>query len=273
MKLMIVIPLLAAIVALRLTRANLFTWIVGVWAAFYVAVKWGFTVPIPSSVIGIYMGVASIALFTYVTSDRGRLKAFLSPLVRLMTEKKYTALLVLIVLLVPTLVAGSVYRSMSAAVEGPFFSRTVHPAPPGEITVHDKKFDMTQLQNPYRGLETSSPEDFKIHLQNGRRVYYQNCFFCHGDNMAANGMYVHALNPIPTNFTDNGTIAMLQESFLFWRISKGGPGLPEEGGPWDTAMPAWEKFLTEEEMWDVILFLYDFTGYRPRARDEMEHEK
>jgi hypothetical protein len=34
-------------------------------------------------------------------------------------------------------------------------------------------------------------------------------------------------------------------------------------------MPAWEKFLTEEEMWDVILFLYDFTGQRPRGREEV----
>jgi hypothetical protein len=33
-------------------------------------------------------------------------------------------------------------------------------------------------------------------------------------------------------------------------------------------MPAWEKFLSEDEMWDVILFLYDFTGQRPRARHE-----
>jgi hypothetical protein len=33
-------------------------------------------------------------------------------------------------------------------------------------------------------------------------------------------------------------------------------------------MPAWEKFLKEEEMWEAILFLYDFTGQRPRAREE-----
>ena len=33
-------------------------------------------------------------------------------------------------------------------------------------------------------------------------------------------------------------------------------------------MPAWEKFLKEEEMWDAILFLYDFTGRRPRATEE-----
>ena len=65
-------------------------------------------------------------------------------------------------------------------------------------------------------------------------------------------MYAHGLNPIPTNFTDAGRASpQLQETFLFWRIAKGGPGLPEEGGPWDSAMPAWEKFLTEEEMWDV----------------------
>ena len=25
-------------------------------------------------------------------------------------------------------------------------------------------------------------------------------------------------------------------------------------------MPAWEKFLKEDELWDVLLFLYDFTG-------------
>ena len=30
-------------------------------------------------------------------------------------------------------------------------------------------------------------------------------------------------------------------------------------------MPAWEKFLKEEEIWEVILFLYDHTGQRPRA--------
>ena len=39
-------------------------------------------------------------------------------------------------------------------------------------------------------------------------------------------------------------------------------------------MPSWERFLTDDEMWDVILFLYDFTGTRPRSRDvEAAHKK
>ena len=94
--------------------------------------------------------------------------------------------------------------------------------------------------------------------------------FCHGDNMEGDGIYAHAFDPIPANFQDPTTIAMLQESYLFWRIAKGGPGLPEEGTPWLTAMPAWEDRLTEEEIWDVILFLYDFTGRKPRAREHTE---
>ena len=98
-------------------------------------------------------------------------------------------------------------------------------------------------------IEESDPEAFAARIESGRSVYYENCFYCHGDLMAGDGMFIHGLNPIPTNFQDPGTIPMLREAFLFWRIAKGAPGLPEEGGPWQSAMPAWELFLTEEEMW------------------------
>jgi mono/diheme cytochrome c family protein len=146
----------------------------------------------------------------------------------------------------------------------------VHPAPPNQITVHDKPFDLTNLSNPNRELERSNPALFQQKVANGKHVYYSNCFFCHGDLMRGDGMYAHALNPIPTNFQDPGTIAQLQESYLFWRVSKGGPGLPDEAGPWMSAMPQWDQFLDEEQIWDAILFLYDFTGNRPRAREAVE---
>jgi mono/diheme cytochrome c family protein len=29
-------------------------------------------------------------------------------------------------------------------------------------------------------------------------------------------------------------------------------------------MPAWDDRLTEEQIWQVIMFLYDFTGQQPR---------
>jgi hypothetical protein len=189
-----------------------------------------------------------------------------------MTEKRYTALLVATVIALPALAAANVYVRMNVPLEPPFFPRTIHPGSPSEITVHDKTINLDAGENPFLHLQTSNPEEFRKRLENGRRTYYRNCVFCHGDTMAGNGMFVHGLDPIPTNFTDQGALAMLRDTFVFWRISKGGPGLPEEGGPWDTAMPAWEKFMKEEEIWEVILFLYDFTGQKPRAKEETAHQ-
>jgi hypothetical protein len=215
------------------------------------------------------MGIVTLAILAYVSSSEQRRNEVSSPLVRFMTEKRYTVLLAATVIAIPALAAANVYVQMNVPLQPPYFARTVHPASPAEITVHDRKILLDAGDNPFRQLETSNPDEFRKHVENGRRVYYRNCVFCHGDNMAADGMFVHGLDPLPTSFRDAGTIAMLRETFLFWRIAKGGAGLPDEAGPWDSAMPVWEKFLTDEEMWDVVLFLYDFTGQRPRAREEV----
>jgi mono/diheme cytochrome c family protein len=268
MNILVVLAVLVVLGALRFLRANLLLWALAWWVGIYVVIRFGFRAPIPSSVVSLYMGIVTIAILAYMSSSQARRDEVSGPLVRFMTDKRYTVLLAATVVAIPVLAAANVYVQMNAPLQPPFFARTVHPASPSEITVHDKKIDLDAGENPFRALETSNPAEFRKHVENGRQVYYRNCVFCHGDNLSGNGMFVHGLDPIPTNFADAGTIAMLRETFLFWRISKGGPGLPEEGGPWDTAMPAWEKFLKEDEIWDAILFLYDFTGRRPRAREE-----
>jgi Cytochrome C oxidase, cbb3-type, subunit III len=266
MKLLVVLAVVAVFGLLRFRRANLLTWACAWWLGIYVLLRFGFTAPIPASVITIYMGITSVAILAYMSSSQQRRDEVSGPLVRFMTEKRYTALLVATVVAIPALAAANVYVQMSAPLEPPLFSRTIHPASPTEITVHDKRIDLDKGEDPFWALEKSNPEEFRKHVENGRQVYYRNCVFCHGDNLAGTGMFIHGLDPIPTNLPE--TIPLLRDTFLFWRISKGGPGLPEEGGPWDTAMPAWEKFLKEDEIWDVILFLYDHTGTRPRAREE-----
>jgi hypothetical protein len=272
MNLLIVLAVAIVFGVLRFMRANLLTWALAWWVGIYVLLRFGFTAPIPASVIFIYMGIISLAILAYMSSSEERRDEVSRPLIRFMTEKRYTALLAATVIAIPALAAANVYVQMSVPLQPPLFSRTVHPASPSEITVHNKKIELDAGENPFRQLETSNPAEFRKHVENGRQVYYRNCVFCHGDNLSGNGMFVHALDPIPTNFADAGTIAMLRETFLFWRISKGGPGLPDEGGPWDTAMPAWEKFLKEDEIWDAILFLYDFTGRKPRAKEETTHQ-
>ncbi len=268
MNLLVVIPILALLIALRVFKAGLLAWAAAWMLAIYATLAYGFTIPIPASVIFMYMGITVLALGAYVVSSRERWASFSRPLLRLMLEKRYQPLLALVVLAVPAIAAARVYQSMTAPIQPPYFSRTVHPAPPSEpITVHEQEFDLNAVSNPFRELEHGDTEAFRVHVENGRRVYYQNCVFCHGDNMLGDGLFAYGLNPIPTNFRDSGTIAMLQEGFLFWRIAKGGPGMPEGGGPWESAMPAWDKFLSVDEMWEVILFLYDYTEQRPRERE------
>jgi mono/diheme cytochrome c family protein len=266
MNILVVLAVAAAFGLLRVRRANLLAWAGAWWVGSYLLLRFGFTAPIPSSVISLYMGIISIAILAFVSSSEDRRKDVARPLVRLMTEKRYTPLLGATVVAIPALAAANVYVQMNVPLQPPLFSRTVHPASPSEITVHDKKIDLDAGENPLLSLESSNPAEFRTHVENGRKVYYRNCVFCHGDNLTGNGMFAHGLDPIPTHLPEN--IAQLRDTFLLWRISKGGPGLPEEGGPWDSAMPAWEKILTEEEMWQAILFLYDFSGQKPRAKEE-----
>jgi hypothetical protein len=267
MKIPVVLAVLAVFGLLRFRRTGLLTWALAWWVGIYVLLRFGFTAPIPASVIFIYMAIATLSILAYVSSSQERREEASGPLVRFMTERRYTPLLALTVLAIPALAAGSIYMRMNAPLEPPFFARTVHPASPTEISVHDRKINLDVEENPLLALEKSSPDEFRKHVENGRKVYYRNCVFCHGDDLSGNGMFVHGLDPIPTNFADKGTIAGLRDTFLLWRVAKGGPGMPEEGGPWDSAMPAWEKILKEEEMWEAILFLYDFTEQKPRARE------
>jgi hypothetical protein len=265
MNILVVLAVLIVFGLLRFSRANLMMWALAWWVGCYILFRFGFAAPIPSSVISIYMGIVSLAILAFVSSSQERRNEVSGPLIRLMTEKRHTPLLAATVIAIPALAAANVYVQMSAPIEAPFFARTVHPASPTEITLHEKKIDLDAGDNPYLQLEQSNPQEYRRHVENGRRVYYENCHFCHGDNLAGTGMFAHGLNPVPTNLPEN--IAQLRDTFLMWRVSKGGPGLPEEAAPWDTAMPAWEKILKEEEMWDAILFLYDFTGLKPRARE------
>lgn len=261
----VVVPIMAAMLVLWWRRVGMLTWVAAWWLALYIWLQYGFATPIPQSVIQLYMAVATGALILYVTSDEKRFRAVRDPVVNFLTDRKYSTVVLFLLVLIPSFVAAGVYFRMTAPVQPPLSPRTVHPANPDQITVADQSYPLNVLNNPYRALEASDPDAFRQRVERGRETYYKNCFYCHGDNMTGNGLFAHGLHPIPTNFQDAGTIAQLTESFLFWRISKGAPGLPEEGAPWDSSMPAWEKFLTPDEMWEVILFLYDFTGHRPRA--------
>jgi mono/diheme cytochrome c family protein len=267
---MILLPIIAVMIALRFMRLNILGWLLAWWIAIYLALSYGFDPPFPSSIIGMFMVIITLVLLVYLTANSENLEYAKSAVIALIFEKKYSLHLSILIVAFPVLVALKIYTDSLTQIHPPVVGRTIHPAPPPEIFFKGKKIDLVNAVNPYRELDESDPISFQSHLKNGRRVYYQNCVFCHGANLEGNGIFSPGLDPIPANFADPATIAMLQESYLFWRISKGGQGLPAEAAPWASAMPAWENFLNEEEIWDVILFLYDYTGQRPRMPEGVE---
>jgi len=101
-------------------------------------------------------------------------------------------------------------------------------------------------------------------LFEGRALYAMNCRACHGDSVGGDGPMADGFKLRPINFTDNGTIETIVEGYTFWRVTNGGPGLPTEATPWDSAMPEWKLSLTEEERWKIILAEYDLAQKTPR---------
>ena len=132
--------------------------------------RFGFTAPIPASVVTMYMGIVTLAILAYVSSSEDRRQEAAGTLVRFMTERRFTPLLAATVVAIPALAAGNVYMKMNVPLEPPLFSRTVHPASPSEITVHDKKIDLDAGANPFLALERSNPTEFRQHVENGRKV-------------------------------------------------------------------------------------------------------
>jgi len=266
----VLLAIIAAMIALRFLKPNGLIWAVATWIAFYVFIRYAVQPPVPASVRTMFLFIVALALSVYLSTTEERLREVRRSIVAFLTEKRFTIPLAVVLIGLPVLVAFRVYVGRTSTPQPPVAGRTIHPPPPATVTFKGRTVDLTADDNPYRALETSDPDAFARHVANGRQVYYQNCVYCHGDDMRGDGLYAHGFDPIPADFQDPTTIAMLQETYLFWRIAKGGPGLPVESTPWSSAMPAWESFLSEEEIWDVILFLYDFTDQRPRAKEAHE---
>jgi mono/diheme cytochrome c family protein len=261
---------LAVLIGMRFLRTHILAWLGAWWVGIFAILKFGISPPLPASIIGMFMAILTASLALYGSSDKEKLAAIRSGISAFLTEKRFSLWFLACLVCAAAAVGASAWLEATREPAPPASGRTIHPAPPAEISFRGKKIDILKAVNPNRELGSRDPAAFAAHVANGRALYYRNCVFCHGDDMRGDGLFAHGFDPQPANFADPGTIAMLQESYLFWRIAKGGPGLPEESAPWSSAMPAWEPTMQENDIWDVILFLYEFTGRKPRAVEHTE---
>ncbi len=130
--------------------------------------------------------------------------------------------------------------------------------------VEPMKALLAQLKSGKVDKETAKAALLEKNLFEGRALYAMNCRACHGDSVAGDGPMADGFKLRPINFTDNGTVETIVEGYTFWRVTNGGPGLPPEATPWDSAMPEWKLSLTEAERWKIILAEYDLAQKTPR---------
>lgn len=254
---------------LRAVLGHPFWQAVGLLVGAFLLFKWGLvfvppligiaSAPVPQSVLIQYMLIALVGVLVYVSDDEERWRRFKEPIQAGLVDADKRWVRGTLLVAAPALVGLVTFEQVRPKVSAPIQLRSIHPAPPGQISFRGRTLELTGLQNPLR-----SSGSIEAHYATGRRIYYQNCLPCHGDLLDGRGHFSRGFSPAPLPFDDPGTIAQLTESYVFWRIAKGGVGLPREGTPWNSAMPVWENFLTEDEIWAVIIFLYQQSGFEPR---------
>lgn len=104
-------------------------------------------------------------------------------------------------------------------------------------------------------------------LANGRDLYARNCAACHGESGAGDGVFADDLAKAgeasmqtmkgmtdmsmqtPVDFTDPERMLGAPPAVLQGKILRGGMG---------TGMPMWGSIFTEEQIWDLVAYLYSF---------------
>jgi len=217
--------------------------------------------PVPGALMAIYLALIATGILAYLASDEARLKAFWSPIDALLRGRdkvqtsgdRVFSLARLAVLIGVPLGAGRVvYSSTAPSTVPPVALRLQHPTIP---------FAYEKLTNPFRNADGTVDPAI---IEEGRVLFQINCRPCHGTAADGQGPMAAGFRLKPANFRSEDTIATVIEAYAFWRIKEGGIGLPAEGSPWDSAMPAWKDELTDDQIWKIISAEYDTAGVEPR---------
>lgn len=107
-------------------------------------------------------------------------------------------------------------------------------------------------------------------LENGKKVYFSKCVWCHGVEGAGDGPGADRLWPRPRNFiqgtfkvrhTFSGELPLLEDLFL--TVTHGLPG---------SAMPPWDGILNEQQRRDVVSFVaFELMQDRSFTDEEFEY--
>ena len=115
----------------------------------------------------------------------------------------------------------------------------------------DSGMDHAHVEPPeeFSALENPFADDHEA-IEAGEETFTTLCATCHGAEGKGDGPGAEALDPKPADLSDGMMMSELSDGYLLWRVSKGGAM-----EPWNSAMPAWESGLTEDQRWQVISYI------------------
>ena len=124
------------------------------------------------------------------------------------------------------------------------FSETldVHPEEVAKIRVlhHGTTASFNPVSNP---LSVS-----KEVVAAGKVTYQENCLSCHGSMGKGDGEDGMKLSRKPADLASFGKTALASDEYLYWMIYEG-------GDTFDTGMPSFGGYLTNDEIWQVAIYL------------------
>ncbi|MEP6921826.1 MAG: cytochrome c [bacterium] len=136
-------------------------------------------------------------------------------------------------------------------------SITAPPAPGQAAAAAPEDFSKRTWDIPKDADKTKNPvEATPESIAKGKELFLAkpgNCVFCHGENGGGNQENLAKLRRVPADLSDNDRMPKLSDGEIFWKITKGIPGI----------MPAREKQLTEEERWHVVNFVRTLAADKP----------
>src|SRR5262252_6092288 len=104
-----------------------------------------------------------------------------------------------------------------------------------------------RMPNP---IKPSQANPFEVH-----RMYLDKCAECHGETGKGDGNQSKTYNTPPTNFTDTARMSTMGDGELFYKITEG-----------HRPMPGFKKRLTEEQRWQLVLFVRSFAEQAGQQR-------
>ena len=215
--------------------------------------------PMPNSVLSLYMAITLMAVLVYVSSDSDSWRAFVT-LWRMLTPPSHRPVRLILGVAIPLLVGyyACLFPGLRA---GPrrrsSFARCTRRRPTRSASA-GRRSTSSRPTRPSEGHQAESRNRAK-HLA-AAALYIRNCVYCHGDLLDGQGHFASGFNPQPADFVgEHDRPARRGLRVLAHR--QGRPGPPKESTPWNSAMPAWEDRLTEEQIWQVVYYLYETTGH------------